>query len=75
MGRAWEWSQRVSLDFEDGDIVNVLRFLSEIGGENVVITDDVKGRITLRLVDVPWDQAFDIVLATNGLGSSVRCDP
>ena len=67
--------QRVSLDFKDADIVNVLRLLSEIGGENVVITDDVKGRITLRLVDVPWDQALDIVLATNGLGPAVRCDP
>ena len=67
--------QRVSLDFKDADIVNVLRLLSEIGGENVVITDDVRGRITLRLVDVPWDQAFNIVLATNGLGPSVRCDP
>jgi len=37
--------------------------------------DNVKGPITLRLVDVPWDQALDIVLTTNGLGPSVRCDP
>jgi hypothetical protein len=59
--------QRITLDFKDAEIVNVLRILSEIGGENLVITDDVKGRITLRLVDVPWDQAFDVVLQTNGL--------
>src|SRR5436309_3176421 len=59
--------QKISLDFKDADIVNVLRILSEVGGENIVITDDVKGRITVRLVDVPWDQALDIVLQTNRL--------
>jgi type IV pilus assembly protein PilQ len=59
--------QKITLDFKDADIVNVLRILSEIGGENIVITDDAKGRISLRLVDVPWDQALDIVLQTNGL--------
>jgi type II secretory pathway component HofQ len=59
--------QRISLEFKDADIVNVLRMLSEVGGENVVITDDVKGRITLRLVDVPWDEAFDVVLQMSGL--------
>ena len=60
--------QKISLDFRDADIVNVLRILAEVGGENVVITDDVKGRITLRLVDVPSDQALDIVLQMNRLG-------
>jgi type IV pilus assembly protein PilQ len=59
--------ERISFDFKEADIVNVLRMLSEIGHESIVITDDVKGRITLRLVDVPWDQALDIVLATNRL--------
>ena len=59
--------RRISLDFKDADVVNVLRFLSDIGGENLVITDDVKGRMTLRLVDVPWDQAFDVVLEMNRL--------
>ena len=59
--------QKVSLDFRDADIVNVLRILAEVGGDNLVITDDVKGRITLRLVDVPADQALDIVLQMNGL--------
>jgi type IV pilus assembly protein PilQ len=63
-------SQKISLDFRDADIVNVLRILAEVGGENIVITDDVKGRITLRLVDVPSDQALDIVLLMNRLGST-----
>jgi type II secretory pathway component HofQ len=59
--------RKITLDFKDADIVNVLRMLSEIGGENIVITDDVRGRITVRLVDVPWDQALDVVLQTNRL--------
>ena len=59
--------RRITLDFKDADIVNVLRMLSEIGGENIVVTDDVKARTTLRLVDVPWDQALDVVLQTSRL--------
>ena len=54
--------QKISLDFKDADVQNVLRILAEVGNVNIVATDDVKGRITLRLVDVPWDQALDIVL-------------
>jgi len=54
--------QKISLDFKDADVQNVLRILAEVGDVNIVATDDVKGRITLRLVDVPWDQALDIVL-------------
>jgi type IV pilus assembly protein PilQ len=68
VGRAYT-GQKISLDFKDADILNVLRILSEVGGENIVATDDVKGRITVRLVDVPWDQALDIVLQANRLDS------
>ncbi len=68
VGRVYA-GQKISLDFKDADILNVLRILSEVGGENIVATDDVKGRITVRLVDVPWDQALDIVLAANRLDS------
>src|SRR5207244_9516798 len=64
VGRVYT-GQKISLDFKDADILNVLRILSEVGGENIVATDDVKGRITVRLVDVPWDQALDIVLQAN----------
>jgi type II secretory pathway component HofQ len=64
--------QKISLDFKDADVVNVLRILSEVGGENIVVTDDVKGRITVRLIDVPWDEALDIVLHLGG-NHPVRC--
>ncbi|MGH7860334.1 MAG: type IV pilus secretin PilQ, partial [Candidatus Binatia bacterium] len=59
--------EKISLDFKDADVLNVLRILAEVSGLNIVATDDVKGRVTVRLVDVPWDQALDIVLQANRL--------
>ncbi len=59
---------RVTLDLKDADLPNVLRLFADVAGVNMLVTDDVKGRITLRLVDVPWDQALDIILTTNNLG-------
>jgi type IV pilus secretin PilQ/predicted competence protein len=64
------YGQHVSLDFKDADIHNVLRLLAEISKLNIVATDDVRGKITLRLFDVPWDQALDIVLQTLSLEST-----
>ncbi|MCX8073065.1 MAG: type IV pilus secretin PilQ [Candidatus Binatia bacterium] len=61
--------QRVSLDFKDADVHNVLRLLAEVSRLNIVATDDVRGKVTLRLHDVPWDQALDIILQTLGLES------
>jgi type IV pilus secretin PilQ/predicted competence protein len=58
---------RISLDFKDADIQNVLRVLADVSGMNIIATDDVKGKITLHLSDVPWDQALDLVLRTNRL--------
>lgn len=60
--------QRLSLDFKDADIKNVFRLLAEVSGLNLVVTPDVNTKVTLRLVDVPWDQALDLLIDTNGLG-------
>lgn len=60
--------QRISLDYKDADISNVLRLFAEVSGFNVIAADDVKGTVTVKLHDVPWDQAFDIVLDAKGLG-------
>jgi type IV pilus assembly protein PilQ len=60
--------RRISLDFKDLDIHNLLRLLGDVGGVNVVISDDVKGSVTLAMKDVPWDQALDVVLKSKGLG-------
>lgn len=60
--------QKISLDFQNADIHNVLRLLAEVSKLNIVAGDDVTGKITLKLDRVPWDQALDVVLAARGLG-------
>ncbi len=60
--------RRISLDFKDVDIADVLRLIAEVSELNVIAGDDVKGKVTVRLVEVPWDQALDVVLLTKGLG-------
>jgi type IV pilus secretin PilQ/predicted competence protein len=59
--------QKLSLEFKDADIKNVFRLLAEVSGKNVVVTDDVNRKVTIRLVEVPWDQAMDLLIDTNGL--------
>ncbi|MDG2333994.1 MAG: type IV pilus secretin PilQ [Myxococcota bacterium] len=58
----------ISLDFKDVPIMDVLRLIAEVSELNIIAGDEVKGAITLRLVEVPWDQALDIILVTRGLG-------
>jgi len=60
--------RRISLDFKDVDIADVLRLIAEVSDLNVIAGDEVRGKVTIRLVDVPWDQALDIILLTKGLG-------
>jgi len=62
----------ISLDFQDADIVPIFRFLGDVAGYNVVIHPSVKGKITLKLLNVPWDQAMDIILEISNLDSSVE---
>ncbi len=58
----------ISIDVQNADIQNILRLIAKIGGFNLVISEDVKGKITLSLHNVPWDQALDIILSSKGLG-------
>lgn len=60
--------RKMSLDFRDADIRNVLRLIADVAELNIVMADDVKGRVTIRLVEVPWDQALDVILQTKSLG-------
>jgi type IV pilus assembly protein PilQ len=62
--------RKLSLDFKDADIKNILRLIAEVSNFNVITADDVAGKITMRLVDVPWDQALDVVLQAKGLGKT-----
>jgi type IV pilus assembly protein PilQ len=62
--------QRISLDFKDADLANVFRIIAEVSNLNIITTDEVKGKVSVRLINVPWDQALDIVLKSKGLGVS-----
>ena len=57
----------VTVDFQEADIHAVLRFLAEVGGINIIASEQVKGFITLKANQVPWDLLLDVVLANKGL--------
>jgi type IV pilus assembly protein PilQ len=60
--------EKLSLNFQNIEVRAVLQLLADFTGLNIVASDSVQGNITLRLKNVPWDQAMDIVLKTRGLG-------
>ena len=59
--------EKIRLSFQDIDLRAVLQVLADTSGKNIVVSDSVAGSVTLRLQDVPWDQALDIVMRTKGL--------
>ncbi|HTP39823.1 MAG TPA: type IV pilus secretin PilQ [Steroidobacteraceae bacterium] len=59
--------ERLTLNFQDIETRSVLQLLADASGQNIVVSDSVGGSVTLRLQNVPWDQALDIVLRTKGL--------
>ena len=60
--------KRVSFEFKDIDIHNLLRVISEVSKRSIVVADDVSGKVTIRLRNVPWDQALELILRSKGLG-------
>lgn len=60
--------ERLSLNFQDIEVRSVLQLIADFTGINIVVSDTVGGSLTLRLKNVPWDQALDIILKTKGLG-------
>ena len=60
--------EKTSLVFDNADVRDILRLIAEISELNIIASDAVKGNITLRLIDVPWDQALDLILDVTGLG-------
>jgi len=60
--------RRIDLDFKDADIHNILRLLADVGKVNIVTADDVSGSVTIKMKNVPWDQALDVVLQAKNLG-------
>ena len=64
--------KKISLDFQDADIVPIFRLLADISGYNIVVSPQVKGKLTMKLINVPWDQALDLILKTFSLGKVVQ---
>lgn len=60
--------EKLSLNFQDIEVRAVLQLLADFTNKNIVVSDTVQGNITVRLKDVPWDQALDIVLESKNLG-------
>jgi len=60
--------QKISLDYQNADLRRVISIIGEVSGKNIVASEAVRGRVTIKLTNVPWDQALDIVLASRNLG-------
>jgi len=67
-GRFSYTGEKVTFDFKDIDIRNALKLIAEMSDLNIIMSDDVTGTLTMRLVDVPWDQALELILSARGLG-------
>lgn len=66
--KAFEYTgERLSLNFQDIEVRAVLQLIADFTGLNIVSSDTVRGSVTLRLKNVPWDQALDIIMKTKGL--------
>src|SRR4030065_2163589 len=57
----------MTMDFVNADVTNILRLIGEVSNLNIVWGPDVKGMVSMRLKDVPWDQALDLILENNNL--------
>jgi len=81
LGKTHEYTgKKIDLDMMDARITDILRLLAEVSNLNIIASDEVTGTISLRLRDVPWDQAFDIILQSKGLdkikvGNVIRVAP
>ncbi len=58
----------LSMDFQNANIKNIFRIIAEVSGFNLVLSPDVSGTVNIRLIDVPWNKAFELILENNALG-------
>jgi type IV pilus secretin PilQ/predicted competence protein len=64
--------EKISIDFQDAELIHVFRLIADISGYNIVVSPDVKGKFSMRLTDVPWDQALDVILRNYNLSKSLE---
>ncbi|OGW43927.1 MAG: hypothetical protein A2Y66_07375 [Nitrospirae bacterium RBG_13_41_22] len=70
--RYLEGKENINFDFQDQDIVPMFRLFADISGCNLFLHPDIKGRCTMKFIDVPWNQALDTILKTFSLGKSIE---
>lgn len=66
--------ERINFSFQNVELRALLQIIADVAGKNLVVSDSVTGNLTLRLQNVPWDQALDIVLRTKGLSKNLEGD-
>jgi len=59
--------KRISFDFQNANLKNIIRIIAEVAGFNVVLSQDVKGTTNVKMTDVPWNKALELILSNNGL--------
>jgi len=64
--------EKINIDFQGAELTHVFRLISDISGYNIVVSPDVKGKFSMRLNDVPWDQALDVILRNYSLSKTVE---
>lgn len=64
--------EKISIDFQDAELLHVFRLIADVSGYNIVVSPDVKGKFSMKLIDVPWDQALDVILRNYSLSKSVE---
>lgn len=66
--------EKINIDFQDAELTHVFRLIADISGYNIVVSPNVKGKFSMKLLNVPWDQALDIILRNYGLSKSVEAN-
>jgi type IV pilus assembly protein PilQ len=64
--------ESISIDFQDVELTHIFRLIAEISGYNIIVSPDVEGNFSMKLIDVPWDQALDVILRNYGLSKTVE---
>ncbi len=67
-GQTGDLGTPISLDFRDGDLLDIFRLFADLSGLNVVVNPGVSGKVTLKLNEVPWGRALELILKTHSLG-------
>jgi len=63
-----EPENKITIDVMDADVINIIRLIADVSGKNVVVADDVKGKITVKLRNVGWRTALKVILKSSGSG-------